>query len=107
MMRRMYELLLGLYPEEVRTSFAPEMSDVFAQVADDRRREGWFPFFAFVLGELLGLLTGAAEAHRAARQPVLDLRLMRPPGVSRQLYADALDEVIAAQRLVDFNLRRM
>ena len=102
-MRRIYEFLLGLYPAEVRTSFAPEMSDVFAQVAEDRRREGWFPFAAFVLGELIGLLTGAAAAHRAARQPVLDLRMMRPPGVSRKVYGIASDELIAAQRLVDFN----
>jgi len=106
-MRRIYGLLLSLYPPEVRTSFAPEMSDVFAQVAADRRREGWFPFAAFVFGELIGLLTGAAAAHRAGRQAVLDLRMMRPPGVPREAYGTALDELIAAQRLVDFNLGRM
>lgn len=106
-MRRIYERLLGLYPAEVRTSFAPEMSDVFAQVAEDRRREGWIPFAAFVLGELIGLLTGAAAAHRTVRKPVLDLRMMRPPGVSQEVYGTALDELIAAQRLVDYNLGRM
>lgn len=106
-MRKIYELLLGLYPAEVRTSFAPEMSDVFAQLAEDRRREGWIRFAAFVAGELIGLLTGAAAAHRTARQTVLDLRMMRPPGVSREDYGTALDELIAAQRLVDFNLGRM
>ena len=106
-MRRIYEVLLGLYPAEVRTSFAPEMSDVFAQVAEDRRREGWFPFAAFVVGELVALLIGAAGAHRTARHPVLDLRMMRPPGISREVYGTALDELIAAQRLVDLNLGRM
>ena len=85
----------------------PKMSDVFAQVAEDRHREGWIRFAAFVAGELIGLLTGAAAAHRSARQTVLDLRMMRPPGVSREDYGTALDELIAAQRLVDFNLGRM
>ena len=106
-MRRIYELLLGLYPAEVRTWFAPEMSDVFAQIAEDRRREGWFSFAAFVSGELIGLLTGAAAAHRTARQPVIDLGMMRPPGVSQEVYGTALDELTAAQRLVEFNLGRM
>ena len=106
-MRRVYEFLLALYPPEVRTPFAPEMSAVFAQLAEDRRGEGWLAFFRFVLEEMLGLLTGAAEAHRSRRRPVLDLRMMRPPGVSRADYTEALDEVLTAQKVVAFNLARM
>lgn len=106
-MPKIYQRLLGLYPAEVRTLFAPEMSDVFAQVAADRRREGWFPYAAFILGEVIGVLAAAAAAHRTVHQPILDLRMMRPPGVSREVYGAALDELIAAQRLVDFNLGRM
>ena len=106
-MRSLYQLLLRLYPREVRTSFAPEMADVFADVAEDRRSEGWAAFARFVLEEMSGLLVGAAAAHRARRQRILDLRMMRAPDVPREAYVAALDEVIAAQRLVEFNLNRM
>jgi hypothetical protein len=107
MMRRLYQWLLRLYPREVRTPFAPEMADVFSQLAEDRRCEGWVAFTRFVLQELGGLLIGAAAAYRARRRPVLDLRKMRPPDVSREVYVAAVDEVLAAQRRVAFTLDRM
>lgn len=107
MMKRIYGLLLLLYPREIRTPFAPEMSAVFAQLAEDRRAQGWAVFTSFVVGEVIGLLRGAAAAHRDLRQPVLDLRRMRPPGVSREVYCAALDEIITAQRQADFTLSRM
>jgi len=106
-MRRIYALLLRLYPREVRTAFAPEMSAVFAQLAEERRKESWASFSSFVLAELTGLAIGVAAAHHALRRTELDLRKMRPPEVSKEVYGGALDEVIAAQRLVDFNLGRM
>ena len=105
-MKRIYELLLRLYPREIRTPFAPEMSAVFAQLAEDRRAQGWAAFTGFVVGEMIGVVRGAAVAHRELRQPVLDLRRMRQPGVSREAYGAALDEIIAAQRQADFTLRR-
>ena len=106
-MRRIYELLLRLYPPEVRTEFGPEMSAVFAEVATEQRKQGRMAFLGFVLAELAGLMTAAAGEHLARRRTELDLCKMRPPWVSREVYAAALDEVIAAQRMVDFNLGRM
>jgi hypothetical protein len=106
-MRRIYELLLRLYPPEVRTPLGPEMSAVFAEMARDRRAQGWIPFVRFLVAECAGLLRGAATAHRAAHRPELDLRMMRPPGVSRQAYIAAVDDLVAAQRTVDVNLGRM
>ena len=106
-MRGVYEFLLRLYPREVRTAFTAEMSALFFQLAEDRRREGWAAFARFVLAEMSGLLVGAAVAHHARRQRILDLRMMRPPDVPREDYVAALDQVIAAQRLVEFNLNRM
>lgn len=106
-MRRVYQFLLRLYPNEVRTPFGPEMSEVFLQLAEDRRQMGWAAFAHFVLAEMAGLLWGAAAAHRARRRPALDLRMMRPPGVTREVYGAALDEVMAAQRLADSTLDRM
>ena len=106
-MRSLYQLLLRLYPPEVRTPFAPEMAEVFAQLAQDRRREGWAAYACFAWEELAGVLIGAAAAHRRRGRPVLDLRKMRPPGMPREVYVAALDEVLAARRRVASNLERM
>lgn len=106
-MRRIYEWLLGLYPPDLRTPFAPEMAAVFVQVAEDRRKEGWSAFAGFVLAEFFGLLRGAAAAHRAIRTSDIDLTKMRPPGVRREAYVAALDEVREAERLVEFHQSRI
>ena len=115
MIEQGYRLLLRLYPAGVR-GFAPEMSTVFESAAEEQRCHGRFAFTALVCRELFGLLRGAAAewmarlVEAALRRPVadhLDLTRMRPPNVSRQVYAAAIDEVLEARRQVDFNLRCM
>ena len=41
-MRRLYQMLLRLYPREHRAEFGDEMLCVFAQAAAERRTRGWF-----------------------------------------------------------------
>ena len=108
-MRRIYGILLRLYPQSHRTSFGGEMSAAFAQSLEDSRGKGWIALARFLTGELSGLLAGAVAAWlsgKPADAPV-DLTRMRPPGVPRESYATAVDEVLAAQKLVDFNVHRM
>jgi len=64
-MRRVYQLLLGLYPTEYRRQFADEMLAVFAQTAEERRREGWFAYARFAMGECIGLLGGGFGEQRS------------------------------------------
>ena len=108
-MTRVYEILLGLYPPEYRYLFGAEMPGVFELAAEDRRQQGLVSFVCFVLSEFIGLVLGAGAAWvgRCQLDPVLDLTKMRPPGVTRQTYVSALDEVIDARKLVAFNLNRM
>src|SRR5215831_9819741 len=107
-MIRAYEFLLGLYPASYRLAFACEMSAIFAQSLEDRGKQGWVSVAAFLLAEFFGVVREAVAirlAPEAARS--IDLTRMRPLGVSRESYTDAIDEVLRAQRLVAFNLRRM
>jgi len=107
-MMLVYELLLGLYPPIYRLAFAREMSAVFAQSLEDRRKQGGPSVAAFLLAEFFGVIRDAVAvrlAPDAAR--AVDLTRMRPPEVSRESYTDAIDEVLSAQRSVSFNLRRM
>jgi len=113
MMKRCYDMLLRLYPRDLQVLFSAEMSEVFRKGEDERRAEGWAAFARFALGELLGLVAGAA-AEWSARlagavhgERSLDLTKMRPAGVSRQTYGTAVDEVLEARKRVDFNLNRM
>jgi len=103
--RRVYKFLLRLYPSSVRAAFAAEMAAVFEQAAAERRAQGRLPYFRFLAAEAIGLVLGAGGARLPARQPEssLDLRKMRPPDVSCGAYTAALDEVLEAQRVVDFN----
>ena len=106
-MKRVYAFLLRLYPRDQRTLFATEMLATFEEAAAERR--GWLESVRFVLAELTGLVLGVGTAWMAHRwaDPALDLTKMRPVGVTQEAYGAALDEVIEAQRLVAFNLRRM
>ncbi len=58
-MRRIYKLLLRLYPDGHRTRFAAEMLNAFDQAADERRNQGWRVWVRFGLCELAGLVIGA------------------------------------------------
>jgi hypothetical protein len=93
-MRRAYQTLLALYPRDYQAMFAAEMCNAFEKAADERRRQGWLVFARFVLAELAGLMAGAAAEWTAklttdssVRGRCLpDLRIMRPPGVPRELW---------------------
>jgi hypothetical protein len=96
------------------------MLTTFEQSADERRGHGWAVFICFTLGELIGLLIGAGaewiakftsdSSVRARCLP--DLRMMRPPGVTRETFfaragANVPAEVMKAQRGADFLRSRM
>jgi hypothetical protein len=107
-MIRAYEMLLRLYPGSHRLAFAREMSIVFAQSLEDRRKQGWVPVAVFLVSELFGVLREAAALRLAGEgAKSLNLTRMRAPEVSRESYVTAIDEVLNAQRMVAFNLRRM
>ena len=58
-MRRLYQMLLRLYPREHRAEFGDEMLCVFAQAAAERRTRGWFACARFLFRESTGALGGA------------------------------------------------
>ena len=108
-MKQLYQLLLRLYPSEIRATFADEMTAVFEQAAEERREQGRAAYARFVVGELIALIiqAGTARNFRGRPDPALDLRNMRPPDVSRETYGAAIDEVLEAQQRVAFTLARM
>jgi hypothetical protein len=66
--RRLYQMLLRLYPREHRAEFGDEMLSVFAQAAADRRTQGWFVCVRFLFYESSGALVSAcAEWLRRTR----------------------------------------
>lgn len=71
-MRRVFRFCLFLYPREYRDRFAEEMMGVFEQARNDRREgsRGWY--VRFLVGEVGGLIGGAATAwlDRPAAQTV-------------------------------------
>ena len=105
-MTRAYAWLLRMYPRGEWALFSAEMLATFKEAAREHRGRGWAVYARFALREILGLFAGAVRAWFAAwrEAPALDLTKMRPPGVPRQAYAEALDEVIEAQRSVESNL---
>jgi hypothetical protein len=81
-MTRAYRTLLRLYPRDYQARFAAEMLAAFEQASRDRN----------VLTELLALPRAAAREWIAklTTSPSIrgrtlpDLRMMRPPGVSKE-----------------------
>lgn len=112
-----YRTLLRLYPGDYRALFALEMQNAFERAAAERRLLGTPVFIRFLLGEFVGLLSGVGgewiaklTTDNSVRGRCLpDLRMMRPPGVPRELwFAGAYqgqgqgslpDEVLARQKL--------
>lgn len=94
MITRVYRMLLLLYPGDYRALFAAGMWNTFAKVAAERRGKGRAVFLRFALAEFIGLMIGAGAEWIAklttdpsARGRLLpDLRMMRPAGVSRELW---------------------
>ncbi len=95
-MKRIYNALLRLYPTAHRSLFSAEMSRVFEEAADDRRRRGRTAFFRFVLAELIGVLKGAAVQWTVT--------LTHPPQATSLAPADKITQ---AQKHLDFILTHM
>jgi hypothetical protein len=91
---QIYRTLLRLYPNDYRALFALEMQNAFDRAAGEHRLLGRFVFTRFLLSEFIGLLTGITcewiaklTTDGSVRGRCLpDLRMMRPPGVPRQLW---------------------
>jgi len=91
---RVYEALLRLYPHDYRVLFATEMLNAFKQATAERRQQPGLIFIRFLLVEFVGLLIGAGAewiakltTNSSVRGRCLpDLRMMRPPGVPRELW---------------------
>ncbi len=93
-MKRVYQALLRLYPYDYQASFTPEMVTAFERSGLDRRAQGFSAYLRFCCAELTNLALAAplewiaklttARTIRARSLP--DLRMMRPPGVSRETY---------------------
>ena len=96
--RQAYRILLRLYPHDYRARFAIEMSSAFALAAEERRRKSGAVCLGFLVGELMDLVIGAGRewvakttTDRSLRGRSLpDVRMMRPPGVTRELWFTAL-----------------
>ena len=119
-----YRTLLRLYPSDYRALFALEMQNSFERAAEEHRLLGRPVFIRFLLSEFVGLLGGVGgewiaklTTDSSVRGRCLpDLRMMRPPGVPRELwFAGAYeghgqgspDEVLAAQARVSMLIQRM
>ena len=124
-LRRAYRTLLRLYPNDYRAMFALEMQNAFEQAAEERRLQCRPVFIRFLLGEFIDLLIGAGAewiakltTDSSARGRCLpDLRMMRPPGVPRELWFAGTclnagqpslpDEVMEAQDRISMLIHRM
>jgi len=120
-----YRTLLRLYPSAYRALFALEMQNAFERAAREHRLLGRSVFIRFLLGEFVGLLSGAGgewiaklTTDSSVRGRCLpDLRMMRPPGVPQELWLAGAyqghgqgpppDEVLAAQARVSMLIQRM
>jgi hypothetical protein len=105
--------------------FAAEMLNAFEKASEERRALGMPTFVQFAVAEMIGLAIGAgaewiakltdSSSVRGRFQP--DLRMMRPPGVPRELwFAGACvntdrrslpDEVMEAQRRIEVLVSRV
>jgi hypothetical protein len=121
---RIYRTLLRLYPGDYRAVFAVEMGNAFDRVAEDHRPLGRPAFLRFLVSEFSGLFISiGAEwvakwtTDSSVRGRCLpDLRMMRPPGVPRELwFAGAClsgghsplpDEVMEARALISVLIQR-
>lgn len=97
-MKRAYKFFLFLYPRGHRDQFAEEMTQVFDEAAAERRALGWTWYVSFGLGELAGLIGGAAEAWMAPKPA-------RKVAAANSSYLP--QELIEAQQRVDANIAAM
>jgi len=109
-MKRIYKILLRLYPRDHRARFAAEMFHAFEQAMDDRREQRWPVWVCFAFWEWVGLLMGAATEwiwRFASRSP---MRECRPALSGTGPEADCSSvpkEVAEAQKRVDLLVSRI
>jgi hypothetical protein len=102
-MTRAYGLLLCLYPESYRKTFAAEMTTVFEKSAREQRRLGWAAFLRFLIIEAAGLVKGSAIQWISALS-----RTGEHPGDLAPAGDSSLpDEIVQAQRRIQYNLHGM
>ena len=99
-MKRAYQFLLLLYPRGHRDEFAEEMISVFEEASAERRAHGWSWTVRFTLGEISGLIGGAASAW-------MDRRTAAPVPAQSQTRGWMPQELIDAQQRVDANVAAM
>jgi hypothetical protein len=91
---KVYKALLRLYPWDYATAFSADMTGVFHQACEERKRRGWFPLIRFVTNEFNGLILSIArewvaklttdDSLRGRHLP--DWRKMRPVGVPPEVW---------------------
>ncbi len=92
--KRVYQIVLKLYPSDFRALFASEMLTTFDEAFEELQNQHRFGVVRFALAELIGLVTGAGRERfakfmtdRSVRGRCLpDLRMMRPPGVPQEVW---------------------
>jgi hypothetical protein len=91
---RAYDFLFRLYPKEHRELFGEEMAAVLRQAAQERRREGVWPYTRFTLCEVAGLVA-AATALWAAK-----LAERRQPEAEAGIWFSTTSSVAETERLI-------
>jgi hypothetical protein len=90
----LYQASLRLYPWDYATAFSADMTTAFDEACEEQRRRGRGSFICFVTSEICGLMFAAGKewfakltTETSVRGRYLpDLRMMRPVGVSRELW---------------------
>ncbi len=102
-MKRLYALILRLYPRDYRDLFGPEVLNVFVEAADEHRQRGLTQRIRFFIIEFSGAIMSAAR-HWIDRLPCNRALHSETVGATRsQLFTSAQ----TAQNQVDVNVRRM
>ena len=103
-MRRIYMVLLSLYPRDYVASFGSEMLSTAELLAEEHRGHGRVAFVRFATTEMIGLIAGAAVEWMAK------FRTNRPIAgvcVNRSGRSMPADEVLESQRRIAFLIKGM
>jgi hypothetical protein len=91
---RVYRSLLRLYPNDYQARFAAEMLHSFEHAVEERRGQDRWIAICFIRSEFCDAIAGAAAewVSKWTTDPSVrgrclpDVRMMRPPGVPRELW---------------------
>ena len=100
-MKRAYSTLLRLYPYDYRSWFGAEMRRAFGEMVRDRLGRGRSAWMRLPVEQLTGIIEGAGAewfakltTSKSVRGRCLpDLRMMRPAGVSREIWFARTGEI--------------